>query len=689
MYDDRKEFMKMGKLSRFDSFKTLGKYRLMEKLRDDSLGPVYKSYDRDLDRAVEIRIFCDGIKWDKDLTELLQKAYRSVTRIQHPNIASIIELKTEGTFPYMVLEPLGKRNLRNLAARTTKMSFESKISIMMQLTQGLAFAHKNAIIHRNLCPENIYLKANGCIKIRDFALSHVLENHLPHPGVRYGAPIYLSPEQIEHKQFNEQSDIFALGTVSYELLTGSHPFYDADSNKLLDNILEGRPIPTFDQYPHFHPRIWHILKKCLEKKPEDRYRNADEILKAFQEMLKEMAEDVQLMLAELQVSFAPLKTALKSPNATGKSTRLYRNIWNILRGVDDRDFVHLDKLVTDLNEIYPEIQAFTRKQDTNNSVLEPQIRPVDLYMFSEELSPVEDKGNASSQEYGMLRSEGEIREDPCPEVDALSDTNHEKDDQKENTLADAHPKTASADECVSGSTSKDIISSRKDSMNSGSCGHAPGTARELHDEKPDRVSSVEVSIAVPSNTNRKSVESDPPIRRKRRILFWKNERIPKRRYRMVAVLLLILLAFGFMHIFQRTGDGKTTLNNWMDTILDSWMIVKASVLNSPSSEDAANASISVVNFSADDSISDFESALMDELEEEYPVDSSARQARQQLAHIRALIEDGALNQAEEELDRVRRVFPGSSEVEQLYELLQQKIDSRLSSAQSELNNFKN
>jgi len=644
----------MGDPTRFDSLKTVGKYALIEKLGDGYLGPIFKSFNKDRDRAVEIRVFCDGIKWDEDLKGLMRKECESLARLKHLNIASIIELHTEDQVPFMVMEPLGKRSLRNILARQLEMSFESKVSIMMQATQGLAFAHKEGIVHRNLCPENIFLRANGCIKIRDFTVAHFLSKHLPHPGVRYGAPIYLSPEQIQHQPGNEQSDIFAAGIIFYELLTGVHPFYDADSNKALDNILNDRPVPTFESYPHFHPRIWHILKRCFAKKQEDRYRNADEMLQAFQALLKEMAEDVQFMLAELQSSFASLKATSEGPGASDKSSSLCRSIWNILRGIEDPDYVQLDMLMTDFNEIYPEIRASAAEADVSGMEQQLQVRPDDLYMFTNDTSPEKEKTVESFRPYAALHSTGEESGTAPQEMPDISKAEHQKGLEQESST-ETHQKQAFSEDSDSRSESRDKSTRQTSSTE---------TEADYPNEDP----------GVSDNSMRRdSVKSKQSSDGKQSSIPWRRFRIRKPKFRMIAVLILIILIIATVYVFQKSGDADTLFGEWKNGILNSWMTIKASVQKQSDSESAAASSISIVDVSIDDSSSEYESKLLDGLEESSPVDGRAYPARERLDRIRTLIRNGSYNQAEVELDRIRRVFPDSPEVAELYEEWRQKV----------------
>ncbi len=345
----------MGACSQIETPRILGKYPLLELLGEGSLGSVYRSFDQERDRAVAVRILAEGIKWDEPLEELFYRECRAITSLQHPNIASVFETGKEEQSFFIAMESLGGSDLKSLIARKPAMPVEAKISIMIQLVEGLSYAHKNGILHRNLSPGKIHLTTDG-IKIRDFAIASILMKHLPRPGVRWGIPIYLSPEQIQNKSSDLQSDIYSAGIIFYELLTYCHPFHDADGNKALDNMLLGAQIATFDQFPDVPPGAWAILRKCLAKNPGDRHADMDELLSACKSLIKDMSEDVQLMLAELQSSFPLLKKAAAQPDASEDILKLLHEIQVVLHDQKEADYASLDRLVTVLLEQHPTIQ---------------------------------------------------------------------------------------------------------------------------------------------------------------------------------------------------------------------------------------------------------------------------------------------------------------------------------------------
>jgi serine/threonine protein kinase len=670
----RKEQTEMGTPSRIDSLKTIGKYALIEKLSEGYLGPVYRSFDPELERTVEIRILCDGIRWDADIVDLFRKECEAIIRLGHPNIASIIEVSTDGPFPHMVLEPLGDRTLRKLLARETGMSFEAKLSVMIQLVEGLGHAHGHGILHRNLCPENIYLSADGCIKIRDFAVAHILMKHLPHPGVRWGAPIYLSPEQIEHKQCNEQSDIFSMGTVFYELLTGVHPFHDADSNRALDNILKDNLIPTFEKYPEYHPRIWHILKKCLARNQKDRYGNIAELSAAYRGLLKEMSEDVQLMLRELQASFASLRIIAERPGAGKEALRLYGSVRDLLQGVEDADYTRLDLLISDLIKIYPRIRDAAGKNMILDSIIYPRIRSEELDLSQCEDTCVElqdpdcARPDPATEEGSSGTDQKEIPKPLAKEIlheDAPPDAPREA--AEAGRVEDALPVVETGDENVPAADRPES----QDEEFSG-CAGVPAQADAPGPEIP-----VEPVFDEETAPVRNPEESGMETAMHRRTFQWKFPRIPRPSYRTMALLLAILLTITAVGVVRKNNTGDALRSAWKNWIVDAWVTVKASAPRQSPQEESPDVAIETPDVSVENSSAGYEDTMMDEMEAAYPGEGSTSPLPEKLDRIEVLIGSGKLEQAEVELARLGRIYPKSSEIGELRRQLQVK-ESRAS-----------
>jgi serine/threonine protein kinase len=385
-----------------DKVQAFGKYALIEKLGEGYLGPVYRGFDQDLGQAVVIRILCDGIKWDPAIEQLYNTHCKAIADLQHRNIVAIHDFGKEGQDTYIVMESLGSHSIKDIIVQKSAITVETKLSMMIQVAEGMSYAHKKGILHYDLGPSKIHLTSDGCIKIRDFGIASVLKNRLPHPAVRFGVPIYLSPEQVQKKNGDVRSDIFAAGTIFYELITYLHPFHDPNSNIALDNILSDKPIPTFERFPEAPPGIWTILKTCLAKDPRDRYPNMDELVNACRDLQQSLAEDTRLMIAELYASMNSLKKAAAQPGASKETQNLLQEIQNLSHGDKEADYTSLDRLVTVLTDQYPAIQAAANLPDP----ISPQLFPEE----KEAVMPAEPE--AISSENPDERIDGPPQEQP-------------------------------------------------------------------------------------------------------------------------------------------------------------------------------------------------------------------------------------------------------------------------------------
>jgi serine/threonine protein kinase/tetratricopeptide (TPR) repeat protein len=380
----------MGVFSPIEPARSIGKYALIEEMGEGSLGPVYKGIDQDHGRPVVIRVLCDGIKWDATVEEIFNRECRIAASLQHPNIAQILEIGRAAKSYYIVMEPLGQGTFRSLIEQKSIIPIETKLTLMIQVAEGLSYAHKNGLLHLDIEPGNIHLANNGTIKIRDFAITHILKKYLPHPVVRWGAPIYLCPEQIQQKKCDGRSDIFSTGTVFYELLTYAHPFHHQDSNKALDNILLDSQIHTFEKFPDLPPGIWPIIRKCLARNPDDRYRSMDDLTEECRKLLISLAEDSRLMLAELYASLGPLKKAAAQANASPDTITLLKEAEALLKNGKEADHISLDRIMTKLLEQYPAIQEAAQSLPSMDSLypsleselfageIQPEPLPVDV-----------------------------------------------------------------------------------------------------------------------------------------------------------------------------------------------------------------------------------------------------------------------------------------------------------------------
>jgi serine/threonine protein kinase/tetratricopeptide (TPR) repeat protein len=621
----------MREFSSSNGVRALGKYTLLEKLGEGYLGPVYKGFDQDLGRAVAIRILCDGIKWDTNVEELFHSECRAVAGLQHPNIATIFEVGKEGTTHYIVMESLESGNLQGLIAEKPSMPAEAKLSVMVQVVEGLSHAHRNGILHRDLGPGKIHVSADGSVKIRDFAITQILMKHLPHPIVRWGAPIYLSPEQIQQKGCDERSDIFSAGLVFYELFTYFHPFHDANGNKALDNIVLDTPIPTFERFPDVPPGLWSLLKTCMARDPGERYQSMDELLSACRDLQKSLAEDTQLMLAELYASLAILKKAVEQPNASESIVDLFRDIQEMSRGDKKADYIALDRLITALIEQYPVIQAEADAPDSVGPQFLPEIIETAIP------AGVDSTPLAAPVESGDVP----LQEKPAP-----------------TTLASSHPNPAF--ETADG---PQVPSSERVEPEKAEC---PETNLPVLEDLISEAQHSAMRFDVGSEANK------PPAATSR------YRRIPRPSYRAVAALLSILVIAAAAYIVLGT-EACTHFRSTWDVILENFrMTVKAAVPHPEPTNagDPPTAAEMQGISSTTNPLKEGTLSTLKEFEEEQRGSNSematSQPPRGLLGRVETLINTGKLQAAKVELNKLQKAYPRSPDVLALHKQLRTK-----------------
>ena len=658
----------MGASSPIEAMLNFGKYTLLEKIGEGYLGSVYRGFDQGLNRAVAVRILCDGMKWDSKIEEALDQQCRALEALNHPGIASVFDAGKEGQAHYIVMESLGGVSLKSLIAQKSAMTAETKLSIMIQVAEGLDYAHKNGILHRDLEPAKVHLTADGAAKIRDFALAHLLKKHLPHPAIRWGAPIYLSPEQVQQKDCDSRSDIFSAGTIFYELLTYRHPFFDRDGNKALDNILLSTEIPTFEMFPDEPPGIWPILKTCLEKNPKDRYQSMVEFASACRDLLKDIAEDTRLILAELYAALSPLKAAAAQPGASETTTRLLEDIQMLLRGEKQVDYASLDRLMNVLLEQYPVIRAAAGAPSTTDSAdLQPPLEEAQAACANEP-SPVPLNAPVAAKAIATADRPPEPIEAPAnsspdvptgPEIPATLPTeiNPDHHELMEPFFIDA------------GDLSPLPMSSTPPPIPEQKSEKAP--AVEL---KPD---TAQPAAVVPSSHH---VREIPGVYKAAPKPKYRKTR--KRSYRAAVALLAVLVLAVAAYIACGSKAAAGIGNIWNERIRNSHPIAKAVAFfhgnndhgvvsaasaDAPKHPDASIAPAGLASANGTETIAP--GAETGGIVPYPPQDSITR--------ISALINSGKMQLAREELDKLQKAFPSSSRVSALRKQLQAKDASAL------------
>ena len=256
-----------------------GRYEIEEKIGAGGMAIVYKAKDTLLNRTVAIKVLREQFGSDDGFIRRFRREAQSAASLSHQNIVSIYDVGKDGEADYIVMEYVKGYTLKDIIRSQAPVSTERAIYIVRQIAEALAHAHANNIIHRDIKPQNILVTMDGRAKVTDFGIARAVSSAtLTHTGDIIGSVHYLSPEQAKGSQTNEQSDIYSLGIILYELLTGKVP-HDGDTpiTIALKHIQEEVELPS-KALTGSSPELDAVVMKALAKPVQDRYKSADEFL---------------------------------------------------------------------------------------------------------------------------------------------------------------------------------------------------------------------------------------------------------------------------------------------------------------------------------------------------------------------------------------------------------------------------
>jgi len=255
----------------------LGRYEVLGELGQGAMGIVYKARDPLIDRVVAIKTINLGLALDEkeEYEGRFYQEAKAAGRLNHPNIVTIYDVGKSGDVAYIAMEFLQGRELRDIMNDGGLLPVDQVLDIVAQVAQGLAYAHEHGIVHRDVKPSNIMVVRDGHAKITDFGIARMASSAVrTQTGMVLGSPKYMSPEQVMGKEIDQRSDIFSLGVMLYEMLTGQAPFNGENVNAIMYQTLNAVPAPPNTLNPAVPEMINFILAKALAKKVEDRYQNA-------------------------------------------------------------------------------------------------------------------------------------------------------------------------------------------------------------------------------------------------------------------------------------------------------------------------------------------------------------------------------------------------------------------------------
>ncbi len=274
----------------------LGRYEVISELGQGAMGVVYKARDPLIDREVAIKTINLSLALEEreEYEARFYQEAKAAGRLGHPNIVTIYDVGRTGDIAYIAMEYLHGRELRDVLNEKKILPVSQVLDIVIQVAQGLSYAHEHEIVHRDVKPSNVMIIRDGHVKITDFGIARMASAAVrTQTGMVLGSPKYMSPEQVLGKLTDQRSDIFSLGVMLYEMLTGQVPFIGENVNAIMYQTLNAIPAPPSNANPAVPEMLNYIVAKALAKDLDARYQNASELvndLRACREALPRDAE---------------------------------------------------------------------------------------------------------------------------------------------------------------------------------------------------------------------------------------------------------------------------------------------------------------------------------------------------------------------------------------------------------------
>ncbi len=261
----------------------VGRYEIIEELGKGAMGLVYKALDPKINRLLAIKTIRFSDEFDEDvIQEIKDRFFREseiAGQLSHPSIVTIYDAGEDGDLTYMVMEYLEGDDLEKFISKRRLLPFRRTLDVVASVADALEYAHRAEVIHRDIKPANIMLLKSGGVKVTDFGIAKAISSSRTKTGVILGTPNYMSPEQIMGQKIDHRSDIFSLGVLFFQLLTGETPFHGDNLSSLLYQITQVKHPPVRDYNPKI-PRVCEqIIDKALAKNPKERFRSAGDLAK--------------------------------------------------------------------------------------------------------------------------------------------------------------------------------------------------------------------------------------------------------------------------------------------------------------------------------------------------------------------------------------------------------------------------
>ncbi|MEJ2405442.1 MAG: protein kinase [Candidatus Thiodiazotropha sp.] len=276
---------------------SIGRFQLLEEVGEGAMSVVYKAFDPEINRILAIKLLRGELAADSEYRYRFLQEAKAAGKLTHPNIVTIFDVGEVEQGPYIAMEFLEGRTLEQMMVDKTEISLREVVIYGIQLAEALDYSHAHGIVHRDVKPGNIISPGDEhTIRITDFGIARMEAPNKEHHtmlGAVLGTPQYMSPEQVEGLPADGRSDLFSLGVILYQLITGERPFVSETFTSLLMKIVQEEPPPIDAKNKDVPQSLKHIVEKLLSKKPEQRFQTGKELAVALRRVVREIDEKRQ------------------------------------------------------------------------------------------------------------------------------------------------------------------------------------------------------------------------------------------------------------------------------------------------------------------------------------------------------------------------------------------------------------
>lgn len=260
------------------------RYQIEELLGAGGMANVYRARDVVLDRPVAIKVLRKEYSSNDNFQKQFWLEARSAANLSHPNIVTVHDFGSADNLLYIVMEYIPGKDLKHLIRERGRFTAHDGIPLMIQACAGVGYAHRAGLVHCDLKPHNMLVSKDMRLKVTDFGIARALATIKPgeRSDVVWGSPLYFAPEQAAGEPPTPSSDVYSLGVVLYEILTGTPPFTAATADELARMHISAEPVPISEYIPDIPPVLEEIVMKVLSKEPSARYRTADQLGRVLQ-----------------------------------------------------------------------------------------------------------------------------------------------------------------------------------------------------------------------------------------------------------------------------------------------------------------------------------------------------------------------------------------------------------------------